>query len=323
MKNGNYKFLQKNRLRPFLVCLLFTIILWIAQTMSDTYVYEDVYPLKFTGYDTLKYATTYTDSLLPISVKSTGFQLFYKKIAHKNPNVAIDIASLIPSQKKNININLATKNYKTQILEQLSFLNGKETHFLTDTIRISITERCSKKIKPTLTDISFSFAPQYGLYGSPTISPDSITLYGSQHSLDNITSIPTKSKIIKNVKKTGFYELELDPLWKQYSDLTVSSEKIKIYLPIERYTETSVIVPIQFRANDTSIHARLYPEKVEVVLDIAMKDYKKINPNMFLAEVVYDKEISQNILPVFLSHFPSFVRIKKINPENVQFVIIK
>ena len=84
-----------------------------------------------------------------------------------------------------------------------------------------------------------------------------------------------------------------------------------------------VVVPLDFKAQDTSLQVRLYPESAEILLDVALKDYKTINEDMFAAEVRYDGDVTKNMLPVQISKFPSNVRIKKIKPEQIQYVIIK
>jgi hypothetical protein len=92
---------------------------------------------------------------------------------------------------------------------------------------------------------------------------------------------------------------------------------------VERYTELSVLVPIKFYSSDSLVDVRLYPESVEVLVDVALKDYKSIKPHMFTASVEYTGDVSQDLLSVGLSKFPSTVRIKKVIPEQVQYVIIK
>ena len=323
IKKIRLKITQKEKIKPFLMCLFITIVFWMVQTLSDTYEYEKIYPIEFNGYDTQKFAFIFSDTAMVVSVKSTGFQ-YFSDLFTKNGKINFEVADNDYYESKGNRVYaISLKDNKDRIREQIAFLRQKETQFPIDTIRLVLAKRATKKVKPIVKDVTFEFAPQYGLYGHPMIYPDSIEIYGSEKTLENITFIPTRKQIVKNISNTGLYKLRLQSLLEKYPDLQLSTEYINIHLPIEKYTEMTMTIPLNFKTEDTSMHARLYPENVEVVLDVALKDYKNITKEMFEAEVIYDNDVTKSMLPVLLSRFPSNVRVKQIKPEQVQYVIIK
>lgn len=323
IKKIRLKISQKDKVKSFLFCLFFTVVLWLAQTMSDTYVYERIYPIKFTGYNTQKYSLVMCDTLLPVSVKSTGFQYLYGMLERKK-TINFDISeSNYYISDGNFVYALPMRDNKDEVKEQISFLHQKELGFLIDTAKIVLTPRTIKKVKPVLKDVIFSFAPQYALYGEASLHPDSIEVYGSEASLKDIDCVETKAQTISNINKSGMYVLELDNSKNKHLDVTMATETLNIYLPVEKYTETTVTLPLKFVSADTTVQARLYPENIELVVDVALKDYKNINSTMFEVEVNYDENTDKQTLPVIVSKFPSVVKIRKINPQQVQYVIIK
>jgi hypothetical protein len=57
---------------------------------------------------------------------------------------------------------------------------------------------------------------------------------------------------------------------------------------------------------------------------VALKDYKKINESMFWAMIDFTKldlKSADNKVKVLITKFPSFVKITKIDPEKVEYII--
>lgn len=323
IKKIRLKITQKEKIKPFLGCLLITVVFWMVQTLSDTYEYEKLYPIEFSGYDKQKYSFIMADTVINLSVKSTGFQ-YITGLFDKKEKITFDVNNENYYETgENRVYALSLRDNKDAIREQIIFLRQKEMQFHTDTVRIVLAQRTAKKIKLEVENVDFLFEPQYGLYGKPKITPDSIEIYGSEKSLEKITKIETARQTIRKINKTGFYNLKLKSPADKYPDVQLSTNYVKIHLPIEKYTEMSVVVPLDLKAQDTSLQVRLYPESAEILLDVALKDYKTINEDMFAAEVRYDGDVTKNMLPVQISKFPSNVRIKKIKPEQIQYVIIK
>lgn len=323
IKKIRLKITQKEKIKPFLGCLLITVVFWMVQTLSDTYEYEKLYPIEFSGYDKQKYSFIMADTVINLSVKSTGFQ-YITGLFDRNGKIIFDVNNENYYETAGNRVYaLSLKDNKDAIKDQIVFLRQKEMQFQTDTVRMLLARRAAKRVKLEVENVDFLFEPQYGLYGKPTITPDSIGIYGSEKSLEKITKIETARQTIRKINKTGFYNLKLKSPADKYPDVQLSTDYVRIHLPVEKYTEMRVVVPLDFKAQDTPLQVRLYPESVEILLDVALKDYKTINEDMFAAEVRYDGDVTKNMLPVQISKFPSNVRIKKIKPEQIQYVIIK
>ena len=321
IKKIHQKIRQREKLKSFFVCVLLTIVVWFVQTMSDMYVYERDYGITFVGYNDKLYTYMDADSTISISVKSTGFQ-FLSTFWSDDDKISIDISNTIPYESNGTFVYaFSLRDNKETIKNQVPFLKQKESQILNDTARLILTKLTQKKVRVALGEIDFLFEPQFGLYGSPKLYPDSVEIYGSEKELSNIVEVKTKTKTIESINRTDYYDLELQS--PANTNVKLSDNKVKIHIPVERYTEKRLVLPIKLQTEDSTTQVRLYPETVELVLDVAIKDYKKITSEMFDIKVQYDKDVPQSLLNVMPEKYPSNIKIKEIIPEQVQYVIIK
>ena len=311
-------FFSNHNLRSFILCLLITVVVWTLMSLSETKSVRHTHPLQFTGYDKNKYAIT-TDTAITLEINGSGFELLKTALWEKVPEITIDLKGMHLAHRNSI----ATADIEKEILSQLNLYENQSIRFAEDSVVFFLNERNSKKVKVDISNIDFEFGPQYGIYNSPTITPDSIVLYGDSSSLAEINSIGVVGKKIATIETDSTYVFDLQPVWKHYSDVYPNAKKVKIRLSVERYTEVNYTLPIDFVFRDTSVHAKVYPPTAEITCKVALKDYKKITPEMFRANVVCENLHRQDTLPITVSQFPKHVRISKVKPEYVQYVVIR
>jgi hypothetical protein len=127
---------------------------------------------------------------------------------------------------------------------------------------------------------------------------------------------------LKNIYTSEFVDLNID-LTKE-KNISVSPKKIVSYLKVEKFTESNIEIPINHNAAKINKSIKLFPDKVNVSYMVALKDYKRVNESMFRAVVDFTKldlKSAENKVKVEISKFPSFVKINKIDPEKVEFII--
>ena len=323
IKKIHQKIKQKEKVVTFLICVACTIVLWFVQTMSDTYVYEKTYPVRYSGYNKNMYTYIKSDSVLSVSMRSTGFQYLYSVWIRSNKTIDIDVNNCASySNEENLVYSFSLRDNK-DIKNQITSSRKIETNFMIDSISLVLSPLAHKKVKIQLVDVDFLFDTQYELYGTPSLHPDSVEVYGSESDLKNITHVNTKGRKIKNINKTDYYNLDLCSPTNYGGDIRLSTDKVKIYLPVEKHTEKRLVLPVNIPKMDSTTQVRLYPETVELLLDVAVKDYKKITAEQFDITVKYNKNSPHSLLDVVLAEYPSNVKIKKITPEQIQYVIIK
>ena len=303
------------RNRSFWIILLITALVGLGTILSE----HDDYPMslhvEWMGFDTSRYAVSYADTLLPITVNTNGFNAIgsYFKSKSRKYVIYADGDTVVKVGKPLFD----------DIVDQMEYIGVHEVSSIAEQVRLKLSERQAKAFRPELRGVNFSFNGQYGLAGDPGITPDTVWLYGSPESLARIDRLYTLPAHIRGLADTTRCQLALDPVWKRYPDLRASTDSVSLFIPVERFTEKTVSVPVAFVADNNEIRARLYPERVDVTFWVSSKDYDRFLDDMVQAVVEYDPDGGQEALPVLVKRFPATARIKTVSPSTIKYVIIK
>jgi len=261
------------------------------------------------------------DSIINIACKATGFYLFTKKI-HTTDIISVDL--------KNIHFS---KNNRNKYYSKINLFNIAEHYIDThypfaeqtdinnkDYLYIELDYAFSKKI-PIKARYSFTLEKQFYLYDSVRIIPDSITVYGSKAKINKLESIETDSMSFTNLKESveDFLKIKDE---RSYS-CRFSHNNVKIIIPIEKFTETELTIPIRITDNNLKHKIKIFPETVKVFAMVATKDYNNITPEMFRVTIDTTDMNKKNSLAVVLQSAPSYVKVNRITPETVEFIFIK
>jgi len=301
--------------RHFWIILLLTAIVWFVVTMSEHNDYPIEVRVRWTGVDTSRYIVTHADTVLPVVITSNCFNAIDRYL-----DVRDKVYELCVSGDTVVKVNKALFE---DINRQFGFSGTHGVASTVEELRFSTTERRSRAYVPQLRDVDFHFAGQIGLSGEPTLKPDTVWLYGDYNSLQRIHEVYTAPAAVVNISDSGYYMLALEPVWERYPDVRPSTDSVRIFIPAERYVETTVSVPVEFRSEDGNRQVRLYPNHVDVTLWVPLAEYERVTESHIQAVVNYDPTSSLTELPVYITRFPSQSRIKSVSPETISYVIIQ
>ena len=185
-----------------------------------------------------------------------------------------------------------------------------------------LAERHHRTYRPRLDHVEFSFAEQYGLYGQPTVTPAEVTLYGTEESLAGIEDVFVAKAAVKDIKASGSYTLRLEPVWEGRVDVKPSCREVSVFVPVEAYVERDFRVPIKVTGADTTVELRVYPEEAVLHVWVAQRDLQR-TPDFAVSIDYSDVLAHKSDLTPRLTEFPSYVRLRNMEPQTVQCVIIK
>lgn len=303
------------RHRPFWIILIITALVGLGTILSEHNDYSMSLHVEWMGFDTSRYAVSYADTLLPVSVNVNGFNAIVCYFKAKDRHYVI--------QAHGDTVVKVGKPLFDDIVDQMEFVGVHGVSSIVEQLRLKLSERQAKAFRPELRDVDFSFDGQYGLAGEPGITPDTVWLYGSPESLARIDRLYTLPTHIRGLSDTTCCSLALNPVWKRYPDLRASTDSVSLFIPVERFTEKTVSVPVSFVAENNEIRARLYPERVDVTFWVSSRDYDRFLDDMVQAVVEYNPDENQEVLPVLVKKFPASARIKTVTPSTIRYVIIK
>ena len=282
--------------------------------MTEENSYDAVVRIEWTGFDTARYAIVEADTVLRVSIISSGFN-------------AIDRDNHLKRVRYKIYATSDTTVFFSDCVKdmpvQLGLTGVREISSRQETVTLRLAPRTSRAFKPRLNGLQLSFAEPYGLAGEPQIEPDTVWLYGSEQSLEQVSCVETQPTQLMEIKGTNTYKLPLVPVWSQYTDLHPSTSYISVTIPTAVYSEKVFTLPINIEGSDED-HIKIYPEQATVTLWVADQLNNHIASDMISLAVEYDSTSRMSDkLTIRAVSFPSYVRIKRIEPVDVSYIVIK
>ena len=303
------------RRRSFWVILLITALVGLASMMAERSDYPLELRVEWEGFDTAACVIEYADTTLPLVINSNCFLAIGRYF--DAPELAYTVSA---SHDTVVAVN---KPFLDDVVASCRFPGQLQVTSLTDELTLRLSKRSRKAFVPQLKGVEFKFDAQHGLSGEPRVTPDTVWLYGTDKSLSKVDNLYTSPAVVDGLVDSGYRSLPLAPVWKRYPDLHVSHSNVQVYVPVERFTEKTVSVPVQFLCADKQVRARLYPERVDVSFWVSTDNYDRLLDDMVHAVVQYNPDERTTTLPVRIRRFPGFARIKSVNPPEIQYVVLK
>lgn len=319
------------QIRSFFVILGITVLVWMAMAMSEKKEYSLSVKLRMTGVDLKRYAVLNADTVMTLQVESTGFNALILSLKKEPPTFLLDIRneavhhySRRRGDVEDLYHTVALTDLSSLLSDQFSSAGVRVIGSAKDSLLLVLNERGHKVFRPDLSNLKINFSDGYGLYGEPLVSPFEITLYGSPEVLAAIERVGVKAEVLNDVRETATYRVAIDDSWKSLGDVYASDEMLTINIPVNRYVERNYVVPVTVATPDTSHHLRLYPDRVTLHVWVAQEDVASIAADSFVVTADYDDILSgkKNLEP-FVSRFPRNVRIRNVEPKEIEYVIIK
>jgi len=316
---GIKPFKSKYGLYVFMVCLFFSTLLWLVIKFSKEYeIREEVY-LTFVNVPEGKLIVQ-ADTIINYTIKANGFRLITEKIG-KPHRLTIDVSAYpihqASSQRQSVRIK--SSNLTQKILElyhydyPLTELAPVEAHILMEAA-------FSKKI-PVKKQFSFRTEQPYLIYGAVEMAPDSVMVYGSRQIIGMINEALTIDTALGTLTESISTNISL--LQPQMRGAYYSHNQIALNIPVEKFTEKELTLPIGPVVLSDGRRLKMFPENTQLTILTALKDYNDMQPSLFEISVDTTHIKSSNTLPVSVINFPQRVFIQKLNPERVEFIVVE
>lgn len=315
----------RRRLPVFAICIFISAFIWLLIKLSRTYDESVTLNIQFINQPADAVVSHRADTILYARVKAEGFHLLLWRWNIYKTNLKLDLAKLPKPSSLNDTAAViqmsALQAVKTLAVE--SRLPGAISRVYPEEMRFEVARRHTKKVA-VIPQLDLSFAPRYKLYSHATCIPDSILISGSVHDLENITGIPTSLVKHRRLNKDAESDASLVNNWESRG-IVIPSRNIIVKLDVEDYTESDIVLPLLVELDDPSIKIKTFPEQIRLVYQIAVKDYKKLDPSMFILTVKFDPNTDKAIdkLQVEVVKCPDFIVVTRVIPESVDFVIVQ
>lgn len=303
----------------FLACLLLSILFWLLMSLSKDYTIAVSYPVEYVNTPKDKVISNLLPQRLDIEIKARGFFLLAYKF-RKAQTVLIDLGDSKPTGTKNYyylqtnaSIDKITDQFSSRIVVQ---------RVIPDTIFLNFNRKAFKHV-PVKANIALSIDEQYQQSDSIKLEPAFVDISGASDLLAKVNYIETLPLVVKKMNQSKTFTLQLLKNT-EWGEVELSQNQVKALIKVQKYTESSIDLPIEAINLPAGYTLKSFPDKVNVKFNVAFDSYGKVNASQFRAIIDYKKaESNSNKLKIQLERFPSEIRSVKLNPEKVEYIIKK
>lgn len=312
----------RQRLYVFLICLIISVIIWFSIKLANNYNSVIDMRIGFTNLPRNKALVSISDSVLRVEVVEKGSDLFRMQYFQGPMQASISLRNISLYNKNGDYEGLITPSSFISDIEHEHGLIGKIVSIKPDTIYLTFQSERSKKV-PVRAHLDLMFEKEYMLYGSIIYEPESVTVKGPSRVIEKLDSAIAGTISYHNLSRQMVSDMHFHDDSSNRM-LEFSPEVVKVTIPVEKFTESEIETDIDtIHANGLNI--KTFPERVKVSYKVALKDYARVEPEMFRAVADFSTVniAGENKVRISLDKFPDFVQINRIEPEKAEFIIIK
>nr|WP_320120104.1 YbbR-like domain-containing protein [uncultured Marinifilum sp.] len=315
------KIKSNKKLLAYLFFVALSTIFWFLNALSKEYTTSINYPVNYINLPQEKVLVGELPAQLDLRVQAYGFDLLRYKLSTAFLSNPFDVNKYTKARINN-SINaypLVTSGITKRLERELS--SGIQLLSISpDTIHFLFSPIVEKKI-PVKLNSSIDFAQQFMQKESIFIEPDSVLVKGAGSILDSVFVAETENLLLTNLKKTA--EKNVGIL--KTEGLEILPSKVKVTVPVVRFTEAQKIVPIKVDNLPDSMILRLFPGDVKMSYFVGMNKYESISEDHFDLRVNYETAAKGEVnkLKIELKRSPEFVSNVRFYPQSVSFLIEK
>jgi hypothetical protein len=309
------------RLIIFLFFLIVSTLIWYLSKLSHEYSTNLSYPIRYESLPKGKVLVGEPVRKMQLKVKAFGYTLLKCKMSAALSPIELDLSKHLSQSFEGAKPKffILTYRIRNSVAKQLGsdiLLEGIEP----DTLFVELAEMV-EKIVPVQPIIETDFERQFMQSGTMSIEPDMVTLSGPKSILDTVLNVKTKLLKLSKLNQKVVKKLSLIPI----HQVSFSSRFVLVNIPVEKYTELAIDVPVEIENMPDSIKLMFIPKNISVKCNVVLSRYFALKPRMFKAVVDY-KLITKSLnkkLKVRIAMVPDNVSLVDFDPKYVEYIIEK
>lgn len=306
---------QQKKLSLFAFCLLVSFLVWSLFALSNRYIYTVKVSLNYVNIPPKRAFHPLQSDTVNMQVEGTGWQVLFSNLRLKPQGIQVDLSGLKTRDW------ILFSNQLGYINRQFS-ANQRVVSISPDTLFFNFSKQDVKKVTVNLFK-EIEFRKQYDIVGDIKIEPKYVTVTGPLEDLVLIDGWATDTLRRNDVDQS--IEARIALTKSQKANINIHPSMVDIKIPVGEVTEEIIEVPIKAENAKAFRTVKILPEKVRLTLIVSLEKYETINKDMFEAVINLNDWRSQNIqhLPIIITKQPDFVKVVKIEPQNVEFLLWK
>jgi YbbR domain-containing protein len=318
-RNKEGKSIKNGRKTKMLFVLLgMSFLFWMLIKLSKEYTDVVQFSVSYSNLPEGKMLQEDPQKNIDIIIKTFGFNIVKYHINKRSINV--DLNSL--KRKKGLIYYQLSKDFLPQIQRQVA-ADVAVIAVKPDTLYFHLGISKTKNVK-VLPDVDIQYLSGYNLLGNLTINPEFISISGPEVLIDSIEEIKTENITLTDVNAPILFNIPIVAL-DESSKVHYSVNEVTVSGAVEKFTEAKLQLPFKIKNLPTNYSITTFPDEVEVVFQIGLSDYNKINQNDFEISCDYNRTLKNGLnylIPEVVSK-PSMVTEIKIVPHQIEYLIKK
>lgn len=306
---------ERRRLSAFLTCLLLAVFAWVFTTLSNKYNFTVQEVLVYKNVPQKRAFHSLQADTINATIQGTGWQMLFSKINNESKTVNVDLRTLDSKDYVVLSSQLKQINAKKEVDQQIVSFNP-------DTLYFDFSDRAVKRVPVKLVS-GLKYSHQFAQSNDVSIRPDYVTLSGPGSQVAKIKSWNTDSLVMDSVNETVRTVVDLQPV--KEGNISIYPKSVQVTVPVDEFTEKTVLLPVKLINNNNYYNVKVFPQKVRVTFTTSLRKYAQMDEDFFEASADLDlwREHNYSTLPVKLTRLPSYCKIVKIEPQNIDFIIRK
>lgn len=300
------KLFSRQKILAFAFAMLFSLSLWVIVNMGRDYNVTMMVPIEVTNLPEDVALSSEVPDNAAVSISGEGWSLFN---LYMNP------------PKLSLNVENQQINMFEQVRQQIGSVSDVNVMQVDPMFLEVETEQRISKMVPVVSRINISTRDQYGVIGSPEISPDSVMVSGPASKIEDINSWGTAESEYQNVNS----ELDLTvDLQEPPPGIVIRPSAVSFNADVAEFTEAEVRIPVRSRGLPPGNAITFSPSSIMVRYDVPLDQYNEVqNMRPFVAYVDYES-IEQDTTGLITPRLEKVtdeydVRLRSFQPTRVSY----
>jgi YbbR domain-containing protein len=275
------------RIFVFVFFVLLSTLIWLLKTLNkENYETTISYPVRYVNFPNDKVLVSELPEKLTLTISGKGYTLLNYKVRPKLRGISFDVNSFSLNRiNDNSDEFFTLTRYAKENLNNSFFKREIEIDDIKpDTLRFLFSDKTQKRlaIKPQAV---VSLQNTYMLSGEIEVIPDTVVVYGPAAVLDTMHTILTEAEEFIHLDDTLVTRIAL----KKYRFVSYDKNEVEIKIPVDKFTTSSITVPIMVRNVPDSLNVKIFPSEVKVNYKVALSKYEYIKARDFKAFVNFNE----------------------------------
>jgi hypothetical protein len=298
---------------------------WLLNALSKNFTTDIEFNVNYINIPKDKVVLNELPKHIKIKIKGLGFDLMAYKFRLRRPLVNINL-SKIQGDNKQINTIQSNTISSTSFLSYISNQLGEQIEIkeiYPDSIHFLFDARKDKIVK-IIPNTNLSFKKQFQLFGEILVKPAITIVSGPASIVDTLKVAYTQNISFQNLSETITETVGFNEMY-EIRKLEFNPKRVLLHIPVEKYTESSVMVKMEYINVPDSITIKAIPNEIELKFMIPLSKIASLGSAKFRAEIDYN-QINDNFnhkLKVEMAEYPFYIQSLTLNPGKVEYILKK